>query len=116
MIYNIRVAGVTANNRQELLKNLPYRKNMKFKLVREKDNQYDEFAIAVYTNDNQQVGYVPKTCNKLICEKLDNGIIFDVIGHVDGGYAKGVNFGITLACKALNDDEDVELVNMTNRR
>lgn len=102
----IRVAGVTAEDRQEILKSLPYQTEIKFKFVREPDNPFDKDAVAVYTEDNRKVGFVPKTANKshLISEKMDKGIEFSVIGSVNGGYAPGINFGVILKVTQLKHD------------
>lgn len=51
----------------------------KLTLVREEDNKFDPYAVAIYYEDNK-IGYVPRNCNSEISKFLDCGHqnIFDV--------------------------------------
>lgn len=44
-------------------------------LVREPDNEYDENAIAVYS-DGIKIGYIPRTMNADLAEAMDEGRVF----------------------------------------
>ena len=111
MIYQIRVAGVTAENRQKLLKalyNHPMLNSsaLRFTLVPEPDNPYDPNAVAVYISEKYVVGYVPK--NHILQEKVKAGVKFVCSGIIVGG-KEGMNYGIILNCETDNDNEGVEL-------
>ena len=118
MIYQIRVAGVTAENRQKILKalyNHPMLNSsaLRFTLVPEPDNQYDPNAVAVYISEKYVVGYVPK--GNILQEKVKAGVKFDCSGVIVGGY-DDKNYGIILNCKTDNDDEEMELKTIKRRK
>lgn len=48
-------------------------------LYREPDNEYDEWAIAVYLTENDQIGYVTKFKNETIARLMDAGKKFVAI-------------------------------------
>ena len=48
---------------------------VKLSLKREPDNEYDDFAIALYFEKNK-IGYIPKTSNEVIARLLDAGKAF----------------------------------------
>ncbi len=48
---------------------------VKLALVREADNKYDEFAVAL-DFENNKIGYIPKECNEVIARLLDAGKAF----------------------------------------
>ena len=77
-IIKTRVAGVTCNNRQQLVKNL--QPGQMLKLKREPYNQHDKNAIAVYQKD-KQIGYIKKELAINLAPYLDN----------NGGYRCEVN-------------------------
>lgn len=115
MNYQIRVAGVTAENRQKLLKaiatNPMCQMNLNssalgFDLVPEPENKYDNKAVAVYLSKKYVVGYVPK--GHILQEKVHAGVRFDVSGIIVGGQ-DGFNYGLILNCKSKNDNEKVEI-------
>ncbi len=43
-------------------------------LRREPENPHDEWAIEVLTIDGEKLGYVPRTCNEVIADLLDQGL------------------------------------------
>jgi hypothetical protein len=45
------------------------------RLKREPDNKYDESAIAVYTQANDMVGYIPRYQNRTIARIMDQGVV-----------------------------------------
>lgn len=45
---------------------------VKLELKREPDNEYDEFAIALYFEKNK-IGYIPRESNEVIARLLDAG-------------------------------------------
>lgn len=48
------------------------------KLVREPNNQFDKNAIAVYTLDNKQLGYLSKSINEYLIRDLEQNKEFGV--------------------------------------
>jgi len=49
----------------------------KLSFIREKDNLYDAYAVAIYF-DKRKVGYIPRTNSRIIASLLDNGIKLNV--------------------------------------
>ena len=45
----------------------------KLNLVREPENKYDEFAIAVFTQSGKKLGYLPEKDNPILARLLDAG-------------------------------------------
>lgn len=111
MNYQIRVAGVMAENRQKVLAalaNIPSQNlsTLGFQLVPEPDNQYDPNAVAVYIGKKFVIGYVPR--GHILQEKVKAGVKFDCSGIIVGG-KDGLNYGVMLTCKTNNDNEGFEL-------
>jgi hypothetical protein len=111
MNYQIRVAGVTAENRQKILAALYNHPMLNstalcFDLVPEPENPYDPNAVAVYIGKKYVVGYVPK--GHIFQQKVKDGVKFNVRGVVVGGQ-DGMNYGIILNCHTDNDNEGMEL-------
>lgn len=116
MNYQIRVAGVMAENRQKILAalaNIPSQNlsMLGFDLVPEPDNQYDPNAVAVYIGKQKVIGYVPR--GHILQEKVKAGVKFDVSGMIVGG-KDGLNYGVILNCKTDNDNEGVELKSISH--
>lgn len=44
-------------------------------LKRESDNKYDNYAIVVYTEKSEKIGYIPKRNNKVFARLMDAGKI-----------------------------------------
>lgn len=42
-------------------------------LKREPDNEYDKYAIEVYTKDGKKLGYIPRKNNKIFARLMDGG-------------------------------------------
>ncbi len=47
--------------------------NDRFLLVREPENKFDEFAVAIYTPGKVKLGYLPRDKNETIARLLDAG-------------------------------------------
>lgn len=78
-----KVSGVSNENRQQCVKKC--RSNQKLTLVREKDNPYDENAIAVHTICNQ-VGYIKKELASKLAPLMDGGALLEgYVEQVTGG-------------------------------
>ena len=46
-----------------------------FRMIREPDNSYDQWAIAVYS-ENFKLGYVPRDQNEVVARLMDAGKFF----------------------------------------
>ncbi len=73
--FRTTIAGVTKQNRdgtdrQTLVKTL--KPGEELKLVREPDNSYDKYAVAVYRSSGEQLGYVPAGDRRL-ADHIDSG-------------------------------------------
>jgi len=111
MNYQIRVAGVMAENRQKILAALANHPKVNpsaldFDLVPEPTNQYDPNAVAVYLGKKYVIGYVPR--GHILQEKVKAGVKFIAKGMIVGG-KDGLNYGVILNCKTDNDNEGMEL-------
>lgn len=47
----------------------------KLKLKREPDNEYDEYAIEIFTIKDKKLGYIPRNKNKILARLMDGGKI-----------------------------------------
>ena len=70
--YVISVAGVTWENRQEIISKLEV--GTQVELVRDLDNKYDKNAIAVKTKDGAQIGWIPRRHAEVLAPEIDAGI------------------------------------------
>lgn len=52
------------------------KKGLPLKMVREPENQYDKFAVALYL-DGGKIGYLPKSKNEVIARLMDAGKEFN---------------------------------------
>lgn len=102
--FNTKIAGVTFDNRQEIIKRMYAGQVLTLK--REPYNQYDPFAVAVLVN-NEKIGYLSKEIAPYIATNIDNGYYYycKVINISGGGdYNYGVNikidrYDILVQCK-----------------
>lgn len=55
-------------------------KDDRFLLIRESKNEYDPFAVAIYSSKKEKLGYLPRAKNETIARLLDHGkTIFAVL-------------------------------------
>ena len=62
---------------RKLMKSL--KPGVELNLVREPDNKYDRWAIAIYTAKKEMIGYVTRFKNESIARLMDNGYKFHAI-------------------------------------
>jgi len=95
-----KLAGVTFGDRQKHISKLAHYTTLR--LVREKDNEFDENAIrveALIENDWFDIGFIPKTLNKELAHLLDSNrsISANIISiYGDDNTPIGVRIGIQL--------------------
>jgi len=88
-----KVAGVTFGNRQQYIKSLSAGDPLC--LRRERQNQYDPNAIAVYDSMEHHLGYVPKDLASKLAPLMDSGEQLQVnVSSVTGG--NGYNYGLNI--------------------
>ena len=71
MEFHLKVAGVTFEGRQAIVRNLNIGERLYF--VPEPTNPYDPHAVNILTEHNQSVGYIPREHNYQIFMNLMNG-------------------------------------------
>jgi len=65
----LKIAGLQYG---ELAKE-PLRPDEPLQLIREPDNPYDRYAVAIYRAD-KKAGYIPKTNSRIVASLMDSGI------------------------------------------
>lgn len=83
------------------------REGFKVELIRDKDNEYDNNALAVYiikkeNGKSVRVGYINKELAGVVSPLIDEGIEVRVVDfNVYGGNRKGYNFGMSVDFKFI---------------
>ncbi len=54
------------------------------RLVREPENEYDKFAVAVY-HDDRKLGHIPRTNSQLVFEMIEYSLALPVASVVNAG-------------------------------
>lgn len=98
-VFYIKAVGVTYGNRQQNIRNLKI--GQKLNLVHEKNNQYDNNALLITTDEGLEIGYVSKERNRDLLNKLNSNLIKSVtVENITGaGYA---NNGVNIKIEVLN--------------
>ncbi len=71
IVLECQVAGTSYQNIEETEPHL--KTNDRFLLIRETENKYDKFAVAIYTSNREKLGYLPRSKNETIARLLDAG-------------------------------------------
>lgn len=96
---NCRVAGVTYENRQELLKfiSLQKKEDLTVHLKRDRANLFDKYAVAVVVGIKgvgfAHIGYLAKGLSQSFACVIDKGIQLQADIQVTGGYDYKENYG-----------------------
>lgn len=108
--YDVRVAGVTFEGRQDILRELTG--NEPVGLQPEPENQYDPDAVAVYVTFKGEVlkiGYVPKQIAKIIAPLLEGEAVMCRSLQITGGFQTSsgdeANFGARFVVDVQNPPE-----------
>lgn len=92
---------VDSSEGKRLMKSL--KPGVELKLVREAENKYDRWAIAVYTKKNEMLGYVTRYKNETIARLMDAGHVF----HAFVENECQVNFQVPKEQRAFTENFDV---------
>lgn len=92
--FYLKVAGVTYDNRQDIIKTLKAGDTLKFRA--EINNAYDEYAVSVLTSDGRSIGFIDKEHNRSIHKNLRAGKEYNVeVANITGG-GYGMNYGVNI--------------------
>mmetsp|Transcript_20180 Transcript_20180/g.34724 ORF Transcript_20180/g.34724 Transcript_20180/m.34724 type:complete len:106 (-) Transcript_20180:548-865(-) len=86
-----RIAGVSFDNRQEAV--LQLTAGQELILLKEHNNPYDKYAVAIYTLNSVQLGYVPREIN----HHYQGGVYMatvEYVGQAPGTHLFGVRVGV----------------------
>lgn len=108
-----RVAGVTFDNRQEVIQRL--HGDEPCRIVPEPENQYDANALAVYAAEHDgtisHVGYVPRDLAAIIAPMLDGEAVMARLRGITGGFETRFQgtayFGLQLEVQYPSDEGDL---------
>lgn len=105
-----KVAGVTFENRQEIVFRL--NEGEKLLLLREPENSFDSNAIKVVNGKEKQIGYLNAKLAKHFAPLLDRGELYNAyVSQVTGGSGKnyGVNIVIQKSLKEGREELNLKL-------
>ena len=104
---------MTFEERQDFIKNLV--EGAKVNLIREPENTFDPFAIAVYV-DTLKIGYLKKELAHHLSKSLDEGIEYTGrVSQVTGGQNEK-NYGVNLFIKKVSVDNEQSLAQLRVKR
>lgn len=119
MTFHTKLAGVTHDGRQGIIRNLHRMGELdtgtELVLQREPSNPYDSFAVAVLTKSGQNIGYLPKDTARQVSININSGMTYrayvSAVTGGDAGYAYGVNLRIEyndspIESETINEPED----------
>jgi hypothetical protein len=71
MVLDCQVAGTSYQDLQDVEPGL--KPGDRFLLIREPENQFDKFAVAIYTAEKMKLGYLPRMKNESVARLMDAG-------------------------------------------
>ena len=78
IVLECQVAGTSYQDLESIEPHL--NTNDRFLLIRESENEHDNFAVAIYTSRREKLGYLPRSKNETIARLLDAGkMIFGIL-------------------------------------
>ena len=94
MEFYTKVAGVTFDNRQRLIRRMSVGERVS--LVRDPYNPYDSNAIKVINSNGDQIGFIAKELASSMAYQMDSGTIFSATVSNITGLNPGENMGVNL--------------------
>jgi hypothetical protein len=89
----VKLTGVTYEGRQFYIAKMNV--NDQIYLRRDRNNRYDNNAIGVYNNQNQNIGWIPRDIAASLAPDMDSGVqLFTKINQILGG--NGYNYGVEI--------------------
>lgn len=99
--YYTKVSGVTYGERQSYIASL--RVGDQLSMRRERQNQYDQNAIALYDSSDRHLGYVPKDLASKLAPIMDLGERLEaVVMSITGG--NGYSYGLNIKIDGIVND------------
>lgn len=71
LVLECHIAGTSYLDLEEVEPDL--KENDRFLLLREPENKFDQFAVAIYTTGKIKLGYLPRDKNETISRLMDSG-------------------------------------------
>ncbi len=91
MLYHTKVAGVTFEGRQDIIKGLHSGTDIMFE--RDPENKYDPNAVKVLA-EGKHIGFLPR--GSWVAKEMDNGKRFKAyISQITGG-GSGMSYGVNV--------------------
>ena len=91
MLYHTKVAGVTFEGRQDIIKGLRSGTDIMFE--RDPENKYDPNAVKVLA-EGKHIGFLPR--GSWVAKEMDNGKCFKAyISQITGG-GSGMSYGVNV--------------------
>ena len=94
MEFYTKVAGVTFDNRQRLIRRMSVGERVS--LVRDPANPYDKNAIMVINSNGEQIGFISKELASTMAINMDSGVNFVATVSNITGMNPGENIGVNL--------------------
>ena len=94
MEFYTKVAGVTFDNRQRLIRRMSVGDTVS--LVRDPCNPYDSNAIKVINTNGDQIGFISKELASTMAINMDSGVNFVATVSNITGMNPGENIGVNL--------------------
>lgn len=96
--FNTKIVGVSFDNRQDTIKKLDAGEAVQ--LIREKNNAYDPYSIAV-NSEKGQIGYLNARLAKNLAAALDNGINYEAYISQITGYDRDC-YGVNICVRKID--------------
>lgn len=94
MEFYVKVAGVTFDNRQRLIRRMFVGERVS--LVRDPYNPHDRNAIKVINSNGDHIGFIPKEIAVTMAGNMDSGTTFSAMVSNITGMNPGENMGVNL--------------------
>ena len=97
MEFHTKVAGVTFDNRQRIIRRMSVGEIVS--LVRDPYNPYDSNAIKVINSNGDQIGFISRELASSLAYQMDSGVKYNATVCGITGTNPGENIGVNLLIK-----------------